>query len=203
MAERSSPILRASTVVLIIAALAAVTLAESSARHFSEWTHDHSSDGVPRRPSGLSGIVDTYGQPCNGRANDARTYWPHQSAVDDAGYVYSHSYIGRNVGFNVRNHIEAAHNNNALYPLIGSYNCRYIAGTTSWSTHAWGAAVDTNSQRNPVGQDHWNGRGANGTNYGTYIPDVWRGGYPGHRFFWGLNWPTRPDPMHFQYATDY
>ena len=40
-------------------------------------------------------------------------------------------------------------------------------------------------------------------NHGTYIPDVWRGGFPGHRFFWGLNWDTAPDPMHFQYVTDY
>jgi hypothetical protein len=85
---------------------------------------------------------------------------------------------------------------------VYGYSCRYIAGTTSWSTHAFGAAIDTNSARNPLGQSYWNGRGADGVDYGRYLPNIWRGGYPGHRFYWGLNW-TRPDPMHFQYVTDY
>jgi hypothetical protein len=31
---------------------------------------------------------------------------------------------------------------------------------------------------------------------------VWRGPSPGHRFYWGLNW-SNPDPMHFQYVTNY
>ena len=55
----------------------------------------------------------------------------------------------------------------------------------------------------PRYQDYWNGRGFDGQNHGTYIPDVWRGGFPGHRFFWGLNWDSAPDPMHFQYVTNY
>ena len=38
---------------------------------------------------------------------------------------------------------------------------------------------------------------------GNYLPDVWRGVFPGHRFFWGLNFDTTPDPMHFQYVTNY
>ena len=97
----------------------------------------------------------------------------------------------------------AAHRDGALYPGIGGYNCRLIAGSTSWSVHSWGAAIDTNWQRNPRYQTHWNGRGIDGTNYGTYIPDVWRGGFPGHRFFWGLSWDSAPDPMHFQYVTNY
>ena len=33
----------------------------------------------------------------------------------------------------------------------GAYNCRYIAGTTTWSNHAYGAAVDVNWQLNPAG----------------------------------------------------
>jgi hypothetical protein len=66
-----------------------------------------------------------------------------------------------------------------------------------------GSRIDTNSATNPVGQDHWNGVGSDGKKYGTYLPDVWAGPYPGHKFFWGLNWPTKPDPMHFQYATGY
>jgi hypothetical protein len=31
----------------------------------------------------------------------------------------------------------------------GAYNCRYISGTTVWSNHAWGLAIDENWQTNP------------------------------------------------------
>jgi hypothetical protein len=31
----------------------------------------------------------------------------------------------------------------------GAYNCRYISGTTVWSNHAWGLAIDENWQSNP------------------------------------------------------
>ena len=31
----------------------------------------------------------------------------------------------------------------------GAYNCRYIAGTTTWSNHSTGTAVDVNWQSNP------------------------------------------------------
>jgi hypothetical protein len=114
------------------------------------------------------------------------------------GYIQYHTYIARNVGHNVRSHIEAAHRNGAVDYGVYGYNCRLIRGSTSWSTHAFGAAVDTNSARNPLGQSSWNGTGADGTNYGTYIPDTWKA----HTFFWGIGW-SRPDPMHFQYVTGY
>ena len=172
------------------------------AHHMDGWIHDHTSAGVPPRPDGLAEIKATFGPVCGDAANDARSFWPSQNA-DGAGYVYYHRYIGRNVGYNVRNHVEADHHNGAVRWLVGGYNCRYISGSTDWSLHAWGAAIDTNSSLNPMGQDYWNGTGADGTRYGTYLPDVWRGAYPGHRFFWGLNWDSRPDPMHFQYATGY
>jgi hypothetical protein len=53
-----------------------------------------------------------------------------------------------------------------------------------------------------MGQDFWNGKGADGKDYVRYLPNVWHGDYPGHNFFWGIHW-SRPDPMHFQYVTDY
>lgn len=33
----------------------------------------------------------------------------------------------------------------------GTYNCRYIGGTTSWSLHAYGIAIDLNPSKNPFG----------------------------------------------------
>ena len=184
-----------------IAGLVAPTIA--SANHLADWVHDHSNRGVPYRPDGYSDLVDTFGEHCSDAANDSRSFWPSQAARLEPGYIYVNSYIGRNVGYNVRTHIDAAHHDGAVDYGVYGYNCRYIGGTTSWSTHAFGAAVDTNSARNPVGQDHWNGRGADGTDYGTYIPDWWRGSLPGHRFYWGLHFSTTPDPMHFQYVINY
>jgi hypothetical protein len=167
------------------------------------WAHDHSVNGIPPRPSGWAEMVNTFGPKCTNRSNDARSLWPSQSEPFTAGYVYYHPYIQRDVGWNIRGHVSDANKDAAPYPGVGGYNCRLISGSTSWSVHSWGAAIDTNWQRNPMGQDHWNGRGADGVNYGTFLPDVWRGAAPGHHFFWGINWDSRPDPMHFQYVTDY
>lgn len=190
-----------------IAALAIIaSFAGSSALagHMNDWQHDHSSNAIPPRPSGLAELNRMFGQRCIDRSDDGRSYWPHADAGDGGpSYVYYNGYIARDIGYNIRNHINAVHNDGALYPGIGGYNCRQIAGSTSWSTHAWGAAIDTNWQRNPRYQTFWNGRGADGVDHLTYIPDVWRGPFPGHRFYWGLNWPTAPDPMHFQYVTNY
>lgn len=191
-----------STAVLVVLSLALSAVAlqpmVALAGHMVGWTHDHSSAGVPARPNGYNALVDTFGDPCSNAANDARSYWPSQSARNVGGYIEYHTYIARNVGQNVRSHIEAAHRNGAVDYGVYGYNCRLIRGSTSWSTHAFGAAIDTNSARNPLGQSSWNGTGADGTNYGTYIPDTWKA----HKFFWGIGW-SRPDPMHFQYVTGY
>jgi hypothetical protein len=190
-------------VCAVALAIVAVTPQVARAVVIDGWVHDHGDAGVPPRPSGYTGLVNRFGQPCNDSANDSRSYWPSQSARNVAGYVYYHPYIGRDVGYNIRNHVAHDHRDGAVDYLVGGYNCRTIRGSTSWSTHAFGAAIDTNSARNPLGQDHWNGTGADGEHYGKYLPDIWRGAYPGHGFFWGLNWDSRPDPMHFQYVTNY
>ena len=193
---------------ILVALCSSVALFAGSsalASHMSDWTHDHSGAGVPSRPSGLGELVDVFGPRCSDRANDARSWWPNAS-TDPFGagkYVYYHTYLARNVGYNIRNHINAAHQEGALYPGIGGYNCRLIEGSTSWSVHSWGAAIDTNWQRNPRYQNYWNGRGIDGDDHGTYLPDVWRGPFPGHHFFWGMRWDSAPDPMHFQYVTNY
>jgi hypothetical protein len=167
------------------------------------WTHDHSSSGIPPRPNGYSALVSRFGQPCSASANAARSYWPSQSARNVPGYINYNPYIGRDVGYNIRNHIEADGKNNAVDYGVYGYNCRYISGSTSWSTHAFGAAIDTNSARNPLGQATWVGRGSDDVAYKSYLPKIWKGAYPGHNFYWGKNFSTTPDPMHFQYVTGY
>ncbi|MEA2557534.1 MAG: D-alanyl-D-alanine carboxypeptidase [Actinomycetota bacterium] len=166
------------------------------------WVDDQSGTAIPHRPSGLQDLIDTFGGKCSNTANAARSYWPSQSARGSGGYVYVDPYIARNVEYNIRGEIDAEHKNNAVDYGVYGYACREISGSTSWSTHAWGAAVDTNSARNPMGQGSWDGRGSNGADFGTYLPDIWKGADPGHFFYWGLNF-SRPDPMHFQYVTNY
>ncbi len=187
---------------LACAFISALLAAPASAL-ITGWVHDHSSTAIPPRPDGYAALVNDFGPHCSDQANNARSYWPSQAARLQPGYIYYNTYVARDIGYNIRNHIFYANRDGAVDYGVYGYDCRYIAGSTSWSTHAFGAAVDTNSARNPQGQSHWNGRGADGTDYGTYIPDVWRGPDPGHRFYWGLNFSTTPDPMHFQYVTGY
>lgn len=174
----------------------------AAANHIQGWTHDHSSRGIPYRPHGGSDLRRVFGAPCNSRFNDARTWFPSARARNQGGYVYYHPYLARNVGHNIRTHINFAHRDRAVdYGVYGA-SCRQMRGGTKWSTHAFGAAIDTNTKRNPQGQGHWNGRGSDGVNYGKYIPGVWKGRNPGHFFRWGLHFPT-PDPHHFQYVSGY
>jgi hypothetical protein len=199
---RGRSILRFTPILAIT--IVAFMASSSIAGHMADWTHDHSNNAIPPRPSGLSELNQMFGQRCIDRSDNGRSWWPNADTAPFGGglYVEYNTYIARNVGFNIRNHINAVHRDGALYPGIGGYNCRLIDGTTSWSSHSWGAAIDTNWQRNFRGQSFWNGRGIDGHDYGTYIPDVWRGSFPGHRFYWGLNF-SNPDPMHFQYVTNY
>jgi hypothetical protein len=178
----------------------AIVLAPAAALagHLVGWVHNHGL--IPARPNSYSGLVQRFGQPCSNAADDARSYWPHQSARGVGGYITYNAYIGQNISYNVRNHISAVHRDGATDYGVYGYVCRQIAGSTSWSTHAFGAAVDTNSYRNPQFQTYWNGIGADGRDHGTYIPSVWQN----HRFYWGLNFSSgRKDPMHFQFVTNY
>jgi len=73
----------------------------------------------------------------------------------------------------------------------GIYNFRPIRGTKKRiSLHAFGAAIDLNSETNPLG-----GEG----DMDVSIVDIFRH----FGFLWGGDFRTRPDPMHFQYATGY
>ncbi len=183
-------------VVMCVAVLGPVALAG----HMNGWTHDHSSSGVPYRPDGYNDLVRVFGQPCNSRADDARVWLPHVTGRHKGAYQYFHPRLSRNVSHNILGHVSAAHRTGAWdYGQYG-FLCRQMSGSSSWSTHAFGAAFDTNTLRNPQGNCSWDGRGVDGVAYGSYIPDVWRNAAPGHMFRWGKSWC---DPHHFQYVTSY
>lgn len=74
---------------------------------------------------------------------------------------------------------------------IGAYNCRVIAGTTTYSNHSWATAVDIDWQENGYGVDAFN------------CP-MWKRARRAVRklekeglFRWGGRYRT-PDPMHFE-----
>jgi D-alanyl-D-alanine carboxypeptidase len=189
----------------VVAGLAiwACVLAAMLPASASGWVDDQSDNAIPHRPSGLQDLINTFGSRCSDVANAGRSYWPSQSSRGSGGYIYTNPYLARNIEYNIRGEIEAEHHNHAVDYGVYGYACRQISGSTKWSTHAWGAAVDTNSARNPMGQNVWDGRGSNGNDFGKYLPEIWKGQDPGHRFYWGLNFGSRPDPMHFQYVTNY
>lgn len=155
----------------------------------------------PGRPNGLSAIVSTFGAHCNAAANDAATTWPHGND-QPTGDVLTHQLLAEEHGY-ARYLLQE--NNNNLHEVdraVWGYNCRVIAGSSNYSVHSWGIAVDTNSVKNPRGQSSWDGTGDNGTDYKNQLPDLWqRPDLVNH--YWGLNFSSIPDPMHFQYATGY
>ncbi len=137
-----------------------------------------------------------FGRRCNPRANDARTWFPSQGGRGKGGYVYYHLKLAGKVGGDVLSTIVNAGKEAAFDYGIWGYACRMKTGGTSWSVHSWGAAIDTNTLRNPYGQTYWNGRGSTGRNYYKAIPKA----YMNEDFYWGLNFR---DPMHFQYVSGY
>jgi hypothetical protein len=151
---------------------------------------------VGPRPYGLSGLVRVFGKRCNGKANDARTWYPSTAGRGKEGYVYYHSKLARKVGGKVLGGLNRKHMRGAVDYGVWGYSCRIKRGGTSWSVHSWGVAIDTNTLRNPWQATRWNGRGANGKDYGKRYPRLWLN----QNFYWGINFR---DPMHFQYVSGY
>jgi hypothetical protein len=190
----------ATLVVGVAMALTLLLAVPAAASHLWDWKHDHSPHAIKPRPHGLTELRERFGVHCSNKANDARTWFPRAVGPNTGGYVKYHAKLARNVGHNIRTHIAADHRNPALDYGIYGYNCRLKRGGTQWSTHAFGVAIDTNTIHNPFGQSHWDGTGSNGTDFGRYLPNIYKGSYPGHRFYWGKRWN---DPHHFQYVTGY
>lgn len=72
----------------------------------------------------------------------------------------------------------------------GTYVKRKIKGSENWSNHAFGGAIDINSQENGFGR----GRGT--------IPPVLVAAFDSVGFRWGGRYRGRTDPMHFEAVRD-
>lgn len=81
--------------------------------------------------------------------------------------------------------------------------CRYISGTTTWSNHAKGTAVDLNAPMNPYASAAWHRRNANSHPFGlprhTNIPEKVFRLWEDHGFTLGVKYGGKPDPMHVEF----
>jgi D-alanyl-D-alanine carboxypeptidase len=163
--------------------------------------HDYHIN-YPHRPHGYRQIVRTFGKPCSRAAGWNRMAW----RAADNGVTYHprfHRKLGgvgtqevrarrgrsTNLDNDIYGHIRTRGLGRFVKSGIWGYACRYIAGTTSWSTHAWGIAIDISAAFEPCCDNH-----RSRVNFHTAA--IWRH----HGWEWGK---VFGDPMHFQYATGY
>jgi hypothetical protein len=89
--------------------------------------------------------------------------------------------------------------------VTAAFNCRFIAGTTTWSQHAFGLAIDINPVQNPWVDD---GRvvpraGKGYVDRSLDLPGMIHRGdavvdaFKGIGWGWGGDWQTKKDYMHF------
>ncbi len=163
---------------------------------WKDWHYNY-----PATPTGYTQIVNRFGQPCNA---DAYAVWMKWVAADNNNTytVRFHKKLGgyptqkvsnkggksTNLDNDVYGHIQNNHLSQYTKRGIYGYNCRYIAGTTKWSTHAFGIAVDISSAYEPYGRCY----STVNKNF-AYV-------FKNHGWRWGLDFC---DPMHFQYAFGY
>src|SRR5262249_12363803 len=84
-----------------------------------------------------------------------------------------------------------------LVPSAGIYNCRPIAGTARLSAHAYGAAIDLNTQYS----DYWQWRGKSAPAWRNRIPVEIAAVFERHGFIWGAKW-YHFDTFHFEYRPE-
>ncbi len=88
-----------------------------------------------------------------------------------------------------------------------AYNCRYVAGTTRWSEHAYGKSVDINPEQNPYvrGSTVQPESGRPWTDRSLRVPGMIHSGDSTVRAFidegwgWGGHWSTSKDYHHFSH----
>lgn len=73
----------------------------------------------------------------------------------------------------------------------GAYNCRAIRGTSTPSNHSWGLAIDLDWLKNP-----------DGFPMRTTFPAWLVARMSAYGFYWGGDYSSRPDTMHFEWLAD-
>ncbi len=86
-----------------------------------------------------------------------------------------------------------------LVPSAGTYNCRPIANTTRLSVHAFGAALDINTQFSDYWE--WSKGPNNSVKWRNRVPGAIGEIFERHGFIWGAKW-YHFDTMHFEYRPE-
>lgn len=89
---------------------------------------------------------------------------------------------------------------NVFRNIGGSFNWRFISGTSRLSVHSFGAAVDINTSMG----GYWQWSGAEQGNVGGYqnqIPEEVVAAFESYGFIWGGKW-HHFDGMHFEYRPE-
>lgn len=143
-------------------------------------------------PKGLAGIEEAFGPPGGPEASAGRVRFPvplRLSWVDQrVGSFSCHALVAAPFQ-RVFDRIYAEGLWHHLETFGGCYNFRKISGSSKYSTHAWGIAVDLNAHL-PKNQ--------------VKIPPRIVAIFEDEGFTWGGDWKGASfDPMHFQYASGY
>ncbi len=86
-----------------------------------------------------------------------------------------------------------------LVPPAGTFNCRPIANTNRLSVHAFGAALDINTQFSDYWE--WTKGKDGGVRWRNRIPGKIGAIFERHGFIWGAKW-YHFDTMHFEYRPE-
>ena len=88
--------------------------------------------------------------------------------------------------------------------VTAGYNCRPVGGTSVWSEHAFGTAIDINPLQNPMIRDGWvspegGTRYLNRSRYriGMLHAEGAAQAFTRNGYFWGGQWKSLKDYMHF------
>lgn len=163
------------------------------------WRDHHRN--YPSRPDGYTQIVNRFGQPCSSQASAISMSW---RAADTGGW-YSfrfHKKLGgyptemvsnkggssTNLDNDVYGHIQNDHLQPYVEHGIYGYACRLKRNGSTYSTHAFGIAIDVSSAEEYMGKCS--------STVNRRHAYVWQS----HGWYWGLAFC---DPMHFQFATGY
>lgn len=186
-----------------LAAIVLLVAPTAMAGHWAKYGWEDRHYRYPAKPSGYSAIVSAFGEPgpgsntgCKDNPDSRGNRFNWYTADDGKTYaVVFHKKLGgttsSNLDNDVRGHIANAHWDADVKSGIWGHLCRKIAGTTKWSTHSWGIAVDQNARYEHVGSDHKHCHSVT-----SRVAGVWTD----HQWTHGVSFG---DCMHFQYASGY
>lgn len=87
-------------------------------------------------------LVTHYGAPCHGPHRTVRIFGRRMAVHAKAARGF------RRINRVFREQVPGYHEDICNDPDTGAYNCRKIAGTSVWSTHAWPISIDLDWQEN-------------------------------------------------------